>query len=152
MGSPVSSSVTPVTLAILDHPSNHGHPTYWHARGYGLFAANPLGRQGYDPKQQPTSLTLAPGQSVTFRHRILIRDGQLTIDDLTKEHGSFSAGKHDAPMNPRRCLTALAASVIVVVCSWTLDAQQPPPAGAAARFVSASSASTRLTPACSRSC
>src|SRR5207247_59942 len=30
---------TPVTLAILDHPRNPGFPTYWHARGYGLFAA-----------------------------------------------------------------------------------------------------------------
>ena len=34
----------PVTLAILDHPKNVGFPTYWHARGYGLFAANPLGQ------------------------------------------------------------------------------------------------------------
>ena len=33
----------PVTVAILDHPSNVGYPTHWHARGYGLFAANPLG-------------------------------------------------------------------------------------------------------------
>jgi hypothetical protein len=79
----------PVTLAILDHPSNHGHPTYWHARGYGLFAANPLGRQGYDPKQPPTSLTLAAGESITFRHRILIVDGQLTREQLHKEHGDY---------------------------------------------------------------
>src|SRR5688500_10103560 len=82
----------PVTVAILDHPWNHGYPTYWHARGYGLFAANPLGRQGYDPKQQPTSFTLQPGQSVTFRHRILVRDGQLTVGDLKQEQASFAAG------------------------------------------------------------
>ena len=37
----------PVTVAILDHPGNPGHPTYWHARGYGLFAANPLGQAGF---------------------------------------------------------------------------------------------------------
>jgi len=79
----------PVTLAILDHPSNHGHPTYWHARGYGLFAANPLGRQGYDPKQPPTSLTLAPDESITFRHRILIADGELTLEQLRKEHTDY---------------------------------------------------------------
>ena len=35
----------PVTLAILDHPGNPGFPTYWHARGYGLFAANPMGEK-----------------------------------------------------------------------------------------------------------
>jgi hypothetical protein len=82
---------TPVTLAILDHPSNHGHPTYWHARGYGLFAANPLGRQGYDPKQPPVSLTLKPGESVTFRHRILILDGKLTVPQLQKEYDGYTA-------------------------------------------------------------
>src|SRR6266481_3412385 len=35
----------PVTITILDHPANPGFPTYWHARGYGLFAANPLGQK-----------------------------------------------------------------------------------------------------------
>jgi hypothetical protein len=80
----------PVTVAILDHPSNHGHPTYWHARGYGLFAANPLGRQGYDPKQEPATFTLQPGQSVTFRHRILVLDRQLTREELQKEYQAFA--------------------------------------------------------------
>jgi hypothetical protein len=81
---------SPVTVAILDHPSNHGHPTYWHARGYGLFAANPLGRKGYDPKQEETSLTLKPGESVTFRHRIVVKDGKATVEELKKEYALFS--------------------------------------------------------------
>jgi hypothetical protein len=81
----------PVTLAILDHPSNHGFPTYWHARGYGLFAANPFGRHGYDPKQPAVTFTLSPGQSVTFHHRILIVDAHLTREDLQKEFDEFSA-------------------------------------------------------------
>ena len=38
----------PVTVAILDHPSNVGYPTHWHARGYGLFAANPLGDKQFN--------------------------------------------------------------------------------------------------------
>jgi hypothetical protein len=80
----------PVTVAIFDHPSNHGHPTYWHARGYGLFAANPLGRQGYDPKQEPASFTLKPGESVTFRHRILVQDGKMTADQLRAEYGRYN--------------------------------------------------------------
>ena len=79
-----------VTLAILDHPSNHGHPTYWHARGYGLFAANPLGRQGFDPKQEPATLTLKPQQPVTFRYRILVLDGKLNADQLRKEYDSYA--------------------------------------------------------------
>ena len=80
----------PITLAILDHPSNHGYPTYWHARGYGLFAANPLGRQGYDPKQEPATLTLKPGESITFRHRILVEDAHLTAGQLKAEHDGFA--------------------------------------------------------------
>lgn len=78
-----------VTLAILDHPSNYGHPTYWHARGYGLFAANPIGQQGYDPKQPPRTLTLQPKESVTFRHRILVGDGALTAEQLKQEYEKF---------------------------------------------------------------
>ena len=42
----------PVTIAILDHPSNPNSPTYWHARGYGLFSANVFGRKVFDPKQE----------------------------------------------------------------------------------------------------
>jgi hypothetical protein len=34
-----------ISLVILDHPNNVGYPTYWHARGYGLYAANPLGQK-----------------------------------------------------------------------------------------------------------
>src|SRR3954463_15090430 len=37
-----------ITVAILDHPSNVGYPTHWHARGYGLFAANPLGDKEFN--------------------------------------------------------------------------------------------------------
>jgi hypothetical protein len=80
----------PITLAILDHPANHGYPTYWHARGYGLFAANPFGRKGYDPKQEPVTLTLQPGQSLTFRHRILVLDEKLTREQLQKEHDAYA--------------------------------------------------------------
>jgi hypothetical protein len=92
MGRTGTMAGQPITLAILDHPSNHGYPTYWHARGYGLFAANPFGRKGYDPKQEPVTLTLRPGESITFRHRILVLDGQLTREQLQKEHDAFTGG------------------------------------------------------------
>ena len=45
-----------VTIAIFDHPGNVDYPTYWHARGYGLFAANPLGQHMFDAKQPPLEL------------------------------------------------------------------------------------------------
>ncbi len=58
------------TIAMIDHPGNPGYPTYWHARGYGLFAANPMGRSIFDPKQPPFNYTLDKGQQTTFRYRV----------------------------------------------------------------------------------
>src|SRR5215510_10781036 len=72
----------PITLAILDHPSNPGYPTYWHARGYGLFAANPLGQKVFSEGKQELRLTLEPHQSVTFRYRILILSGSKSTEDI----------------------------------------------------------------------
>ena len=80
----------PVTLAILDHPSNFGFPTYWHARGYGLFAANPLGRKVFDASQPELTLTLAPGQSTTFRHRVLVLDANATPAQVEQQYVDFS--------------------------------------------------------------
>jgi hypothetical protein len=81
----------PVTVAILDHPSNTGYPTHWHARGYGLFAANPLGdKQFNEPKE--FNFTLAPGKSVTFKHRVLVIDGKATAEQIERESRAFSQG------------------------------------------------------------
>jgi hypothetical protein len=80
-----------ITLGILDHPSNPNAPTYWHARGYGLFSANPLGRKVFKADQPELVLTLEPGKSVTYRHRILIRANTATADAIEREYQSFSA-------------------------------------------------------------
>ena len=79
----------PVTLAILDHPSNVGYPTHWHARGYGLFAANPLGdRQLNEPRE--LNYTLEPGTSVTFRYRILILSAAPSRDRVEEQSQAFA--------------------------------------------------------------
>ena len=80
-----------VTIAILDHPGNPGYPTYWHARGYGLFAANPLGRSIFDPKQPPLNFTLERGQSATFRYRILLLSHASGAEDLNHAEEQFAA-------------------------------------------------------------
>jgi hypothetical protein len=79
----------PVTIAILDHPSNPGYPTHWHARGYGLFAANPLGDKVLgEPKA--FNLTLEPGKSVTFKYRVVILGGPSTPDRIEREYQAFA--------------------------------------------------------------
>lgn len=83
----------PVTLEIVDHPSNHGYPGYWHARGYGLFALNPFGQHGYDPKQPAATFTLKPGESVAFHHRILVLDRAVSRQQLQAEADRFAGEK-----------------------------------------------------------
>jgi len=80
-----------VTVGMLDHPANPGFPGYWHARGYGLFAVNPLGRKSYDDKQAELHFTLQPGEAVVFRHRVLVADGWMTAEDLNRAQKEFAA-------------------------------------------------------------
>lgn len=80
----------PVTLAIFDHPANPGYPTYWHARGYGLFAANPLGAAGFTNGKERMNLTLDPGKTITFRHRILVLSGTASPDRIESEYRTFA--------------------------------------------------------------
>lgn len=87
-----------VTIAILDHPLNPGYPTYWHARGYGLFAANPLGRSIFDPKQAAFNYTLEKGQTATFRYRVLLISHEATTESLNQEADQFAAEYKSHPL------------------------------------------------------
>ena len=79
-----------VGIAILDHPENPRHPVRWHVRGYGLFAANPFGLSSFtNDKSQDGSMTLAAGQSVRFRYRVVIHAGDTKsagVDALWKRY------------------------------------------------------------------
>jgi hypothetical protein len=70
----------PVSLLILDNPTNVGYPTYWHARGYGLFAANPLGQKEFSQGKQVLNYKLKAGESVTFRYKVIIHSGSNLSD------------------------------------------------------------------------
>jgi hypothetical protein len=65
-----------ISIAIIDHPDNVGYPTYWHARNYGLFAANPLGQKVFSVGKETLNFKLKKGQSTTFRYRIVIASGK----------------------------------------------------------------------------
>ena len=68
-----------ISIAIIDHPKNPNYPTFWHARGYGLFAANPLGEKIFTNGKSVKNLKLQNGESVIFRYRIVIDDGDKTL-------------------------------------------------------------------------
>lgn len=82
-----------VSVTIIDHPGNINYPTFWHARGYGLFAANPLGEAVFTNGKSAKNLQLQKGGSVTFRYRIVIQNGNSTItpQQINKLANEFAA-------------------------------------------------------------
>ena len=78
-----------VTVLMLDNPKNPGFPTYWHARGYGLFAANPLGQKALSNGKDELNYKLEPKQSGTFRYRILILNEPFNANSMEKQYARF---------------------------------------------------------------
>jgi hypothetical protein len=82
-----------VSVAIFDAPDNPGYPTYWHARGYGLFAANPLGQKELSGGKDTLDFAIDANQSVTFKHRIHIVSGGLTAEQAEAEWAKWAGEK-----------------------------------------------------------
>jgi hypothetical protein len=66
-----------ISIAMIDHPRNPGYPTYWHVRGYGLFAANPLGQKIFSGGKEELNFKLLKDQSADFNYRVIIHEGNL---------------------------------------------------------------------------
>jgi len=66
-----------VGIAIFDHPQNPRHPTWWHVRDYGLFAANPFGQHDFEKLSDKTAgnFVIPAGKSITFRYRFYLHEG-----------------------------------------------------------------------------
>lgn len=80
-----------VGIAIFDHPSNPVHPTYWHVRDYGLFAANPFGIHDFEKKPAGTgNITIAPGKSVTFKYRFYIHEGDEQQAKVAERYAEYT--------------------------------------------------------------
>jgi hypothetical protein len=79
-----------VVIGIFDHPKNPTYPTYWHSRGYGLFAANPFGAKEFTSGASILNYTLQPGEKATFRFRIIVNSGKLTKDQTEALYQVFT--------------------------------------------------------------
>ncbi|MGB6151941.1 MAG: PmoA family protein [Pricia sp.] len=71
-----------VSLVIIDNPDNTGYPTYWHARDYGLFAANTLGQKVFSEGKEELNFSLNKGDSVTFKYRLVVAGEDLSDDQI----------------------------------------------------------------------
>jgi hypothetical protein len=79
-----------ITLAILDNEKNIGSPTYWHARGYGLFAANNLGEKIFTNGAKERKYILTKDTSVTFKYRFIVNSKTgLTDTFLHQQFANF---------------------------------------------------------------
>ena len=80
-----------VSVIVFDHPRNPGYPTYWHARGYGLFAANPLGWNDFTKGKEQFNFSIEAEESATFRYRVLVKSGEnLTDQEINIYADDFS--------------------------------------------------------------
>ena len=80
-----------LSVAMFDHPGNPRHPTYWHARDYGLFALNPFGRNAFDPNAEESHWKLPKGHSLTFRWSVVVHPGDAQtgrIEELYKQYAA----------------------------------------------------------------
>ena len=83
-------------FAILDHPTNFRHPTHWHAREYGLVAANPFGLHHFTGADKGTGEhTVEAGESLTFRHRLVLYSGDHESANIDDRFNSYA----EAEMN-----------------------------------------------------
>ncbi len=82
-----------ISLVICDHPGNLNYPTYWHARGYGLFAANPFGVKDFTDGKDSLNYSIATGQTLTLKYRFIISSGEQLTDEAINGYADAFAKK-----------------------------------------------------------
>ena len=83
-----------VGVAIFDNPGNPRYPTYWHVRAYGLFAANIFGVRDFTgDKTRDGSMTVERGQTIRFRYRVVIHEGDAKAAGIAELYRQYAAGR-----------------------------------------------------------
>ena len=83
-------------VAIFDQPRNLRHPTWWMARDYGLFGANPFGQHDYENlKDQPHAgdYTIPADGTLTLRYRFFFHEGDETAAQVAARYAEYAAEK-----------------------------------------------------------
>ncbi len=79
-------------VAIFDHPQNLQHPTWWHARDYGVFSANPIGWHDFEARTTKAGAgdtTIAAGGSLTLRYRLLFHFGDEKVARIAERYAEW---------------------------------------------------------------
>lgn len=79
-------------IAIFDSPKSFHHPTYWHARAYGLFAANPFGLSFFQPGEHANGTYDIPaGSSIDFYYRVVIHPGDYQQAKIAEQYQRYAS-------------------------------------------------------------
>lgn len=79
-------------IAMFDHPANPRYPTWWHARQYGLVAANPFGIHYFEDQPEGAGdMRIAAGKQVAFLYRVLLHTGDTKTADIAGRQQQFAA-------------------------------------------------------------
>ncbi len=88
---PVGPDKTRMGIAILNHPSSFRHPTHWHVRTYGLFAANPFGIHDFEKQKDPVGEhTLKDKEKMVLRYRVILHHGDETEGRIAERYADFA--------------------------------------------------------------
>ena len=84
-----------VGIAILNYAPSANYPTFWHARDYGLFSANPLGQLAFEKGRKVAdakafALTLEPGQTAHFNFHVVIYEGPRSAEQLNQLFAAYA--------------------------------------------------------------
>ena len=77
-------------IAFFDHPQNLRHPTYWHARTYGLFAANPFGLSQFVGSGNDGSYTVPAGDDLKLQYRFVFHEGEGEPENLDRLYTAYA--------------------------------------------------------------
>lgn len=77
-----------VGATIFCHPGNF-RPSWFHARDYGFFAANPFGRHSFG-KGETSTVVVRPGEKLRLRYGVLLHSGpEGSRPDLASAHEDY---------------------------------------------------------------
>jgi hypothetical protein len=78
-----------VGISMMDHPENLRYPTTWHARDYGLCAANAFGLKYFTNKKKKGAYVIKNGERLTFSYRIIFHTGTPDEIKVNELHGKW---------------------------------------------------------------
>ncbi len=83
-----------ISIVICDHPNNVSYPTYWHSRGYGLFAANPFGVKDFTVGKEELNYTITAEKPAVIRFRVIVNSGADLTDAVINAYADDFAKKY----------------------------------------------------------